>query len=91
MIPKLFYITHGLHGDSTVSYEGQDQATAERLLTERGLTFDFADEVTYDAFIQAHKRPGIIPPDLTQEKAVLKDKTAKAEDRLEALIHILGL
>jgi len=30
-------------------------------------------------------------PDLTQEKAVLKDKTAKADDRLDALVKILGL
>lgn len=86
---KIYCVTQGPLGESSSVYEGQDKATIEMLLTERGLTVDFVDEATYVAFEQSHKPPE--KPDLSNEKAVLKDKNAATQDRLDALVKILGL
>lgn len=87
---KLFYIVHSLGGDHAVSSNGQDKETNERLMTEQGWTFDLIDEKTYQVFVDLHK-PVLNSVDLTQDKAILKNKSAIPADRLDSLIKILGL
>lgn len=88
---KLFYLTHNASGDSSVSFEGMGQETVEKLLSESGKTFEFTDEKGFNSFNELHQPTPRTQPDLTQEKATLKDITARPDDRINALVKILGL
>lgn len=88
---KIYAVVHRPEGDIASVYLGMDESTISTMLQDQGFTVDFVDEQTYSAFVEAHEPPPIIVPDLSTEKAVLKDKTAKADDRLDALVKILGL
>lgn len=73
------------------SYEGMSPETVQSLLVDMGLSSTITDKATYDAFVESNKPPARITPDLTQEKSVLKDPKSTTDDKLAAVIKILGL
>lgn len=88
---KLFYVIHAVEGDRVVQYQGMTADTIEAMLKEQNLSFDPMREEEYDAFLIAHKPAPLPVADFTQEKAILSDKQAIANQRIDALIKILGL
>lgn len=73
------------------SYFGMSQETVQSLLDDMNLKSTFVDKATYDAYVAEQQKPRIVDPALEQAKAVLKDTTARSDDRLNSLIKVLGL
>lgn len=86
----LFYIIHGAGEDYAVTYQGMSTEDVAVMLTDRGLTFEAVTEKAYNTFIQGLPAPAP-PPDTTADRAILKNPQATNDQKINALIKILGL
>jgi hypothetical protein len=89
LLPAIFVI---VNGDTARIYEGQSKETIQTLLVAEGKIGSIVPKDEYDVFIEVHKAVKPQPnPVVEQAKIDFMDKTKKTDERLDALIKVLGL
>lgn len=79
-----------VNNQQAIIYEGMTQDQVDAMHLARGVVAQIVDRSQYDVFVMANKPVEQLPPDLTQQKAILKDSNATPDARFNALIKILG-
>lgn len=86
---KLFMKATRNGNDYLCSYKGMDQSTVTALATDLGCTnIQFVAEDEFRSYVDAV--PKFVATDLSNVKAVLRDSKSTTDDKLNALIQILG-
>lgn len=88
----IFVLVHTSSGDQVRVYEGLSQAVINLLLQGEGHTGDFIDEKAYNAFIEAHKLPVVVPdPIKAQAKVIIRNPLSTSDQKIGAIITLLDL
>lgn len=87
---KIYAIINDSSGGYAASYDGMTQEIINTMLTERGLTFSLVSQKEYQDFINSRVLPA---PDIIREQAkvILKNPLSTTDQKVNALITILGV
>lgn len=93
----IFVTRNDSRGDVLVSFDGMDEKAVSDMYTKDGISFDIVDKVVYDALV-AEKQAAPKPKEqadaeIAYSEAIghLKDKGKTADERIDALVKVMGI